>query len=181
MYAVAKLDPAKIDYKIVDQYMANRYLLDALDEWVLNPDYTLLPKLYKMRDLINKIQPHRDAKTKLYRGFSINGNMQNFFGLTPDESFGDPKKTHRIVVKDPTSFTTSPTIAADFGDCVISTTPGAHLKHFLRMTDEVSAAVCQCRNIEPETQYEWVFLPTSPCDFDVRFMAYKKPSWYKFW
>lgn len=180
-FPVVALDPSKLDEKLVETYFKNTKLLDALDEWVLNPDYSLLPRLYEMRDLINKLQPHRDARTKLYRGFSINGTMQNFFGLKANEDFKNPNKDFKITIENPTSFTTSLDIASGFGSCVISTTPGQNLKHFLRITDEVAAAVCRNRNIAPETQYEWVFLPIAPTEISIRFLKYAKPAWYKFW
>lgn len=178
---VIPLDPTKLDGKLVDEYFKNTKLLNALDEWVLNPDYSLLPLLYEMRDLINRLQPFRDSRVKLYRGFSINGNMQNFFGLKANEDFKNKNKDFKITVNDPTSFTSSYDIASGFGDIVISTSPGANLKNFLRLTDEVCAAICKNRNIEPETQYEWVFLPVVPTEFTIRFLKYTKPSWYKFW
>lgn len=180
-FPVLPLDPKKLDEKLVETYFKHKKLLDALDEWILNPDYSLLPSLYEMRDLINKLQPHRDGRTKLYRGFSINGAMQNFFGLKASEEYKNPNKDFKITITDPTSFTSSFDIASGFGNCVITTTPGINLKHFLRITDEVAAAVCKNRNIAPETQHEWVFLPIAPTEFTIRFLKYAKPAWYKFW
>lgn len=180
-FPVVALDPKKLDEKLVDAYFKQTKLLNAIDEWVLNPDYSLLPQLYEVRDLVNKLQPHRDPKTKLYRGFSINGTMQNFFGLKENEDYKNPNKDFKIQIENPTSFTSNYDIAAGFGSCVITTTPGANLKQFLRMTDELSAAVCRNRNIPPETQYEWIFLPINSTEMSIRFLKYTKPAWYKFW
>lgn len=180
-YAVIELEKDKINWDIVEIYKNNDDLLAVIDEWVLNPDYRLLPKLYKVKDLVNKIQPEKNKNIDIYRGFSINGNMQNFFSLKPSEVFNNPDKEFIVTINTPLSFTIERAIAEDFGDCVVHSKINSEIKNFLRLTDELAAAICLRRNISLETQREWVFLPVSPTKLKINFIKYTKPKWWKFW
>ncbi|QXO10853.1 hypothetical protein pEaSNUABM54_00027 [Erwinia phage pEa_SNUABM_54] len=181
MPASIPLVTTHINRELVAYYAKQTQLLNAIDEWVLVPDYKLLPELVRLRHLVNKHQPHRDAKTVLYRGFTVGANYQNDLKVDLKGKYNDLKRPIGVTFDHPTSFTTEKSIAETFGDTVISIRPGAHLNKFLRLTDELCLAICEHRKIDPETQCEWIFLPYEPTEFMTTFIRHEKPKWYEFW
>lgn len=177
-YGVKKLDESRIDWKMVDYYLSHGQLMKSLDHWILSPDYDNLSKLIPVRTLINNTQPLKTYNSEIYRGFSFKAVMQNDMGIQHSETLRNTKTMLDIKLNVPISFTTDLEIAESFGSSIIGWVPGVDVVRLLRITDEVAAAICKLRNIKPETQYEWIFLPDKPIDVKVRMVKYHKPkSW----
>lgn len=172
------LDVSKLNQTIVAEYERHDSLMAILDKWILIPNYTLASELRKVRDLVNRLQPHRDPKTKLYRGFRLSNSTQSH---TPFDSNVKQGDTVSIEFDSPRSFTSDPDIAAGFGDTIIVIRPGKYVKSFLRITDELSYVICKRRNIDPSTQCEWLLLPETKITIDATLLLQTKPKWYKFW
>lgn len=168
-----KINLSKVDMGLVNFYLSHKKLMSNLDNWVLSPDYDNLPDLMKLRDLINKHQPTSND-TKLYRGFILGEPTQNTHGLDYNKLNSNTEKRIEITINKPTSFTTSLDIANAFGSTVISITPGKLTKYFLRMTDEVAVGLCKLRNIKPETQHEWIYIPDVPMKITADVLSYAK-------
>lgn len=173
--SIKGLDATKIDWKMVDYYLSHRKLMNALDAWVLSPDYDNMPDLLKLREIINRMQPERGNRT-IYRGFILGDRYQNTHGLDYGYMKDAPKGTLQINIENPTSFTPDLEIAKSFGSTVIGIKPGNHTKYFLRLTDEISAALCRMRNIDLQTQYEWIYLPDVPLKINIDVVELTKPK-----
>lgn len=173
--SIKDLDSNKIDWKMVDYYLSHPKLMETLDAWVLSPDYDNMPNLLKLRELINKMQPEKTNRI-LYRGFILGESYQNTHGLDYGHMKDAPKGKLQIEISTPVSFTTDLEIAKSFGSTVIGIRPGYHTKYFLRMTDEISAALCRMRNIDLQTQYEWIYLPDVPLKINIDVVELTKPK-----
>lgn len=172
------IDVSKLNQQIVAEYEKHENLMTILDHWVLVPNYELGPALAKVRDLVNRLQPHRDPRTKLYRGYRFQNPTQNKSGIAANVKQGE---VVAIECDEPRSFTDDPEIAAGFGDNVIVMTPGGLTKSFLRFTDELSYVICKRRNIKPVTQREWLLIPDKKISFDATVLIHSKPKWYSLW
>lgn len=181
MAAEIPIIQSKLNSNVMRAYERYPELLSALDQWILVPDYSLVPTLKELRSLVNKIQPHRDAKTTLYRGVSIGGQYKNDHNFKREGVDRKPGDTVMLTVTTPISFTTDRGIAAAFGSTLLSARPGQYLNQFLRVTDELSAIVCARRNVELVTQKEWVLLPDSSVSLSATVISYDRPRWYELW
>lgn len=175
-YGIKMLDPSTIDWKMVDYYLSNRKIIDTLDHWILIPDYDNLPTLLKVRDLINNAQPLKTYNNEIYRGFSFKAAMQNSMGIVHDARLTNQNHRFDIKLDVPISFTTDLEIAESFGSTVLGIVPGTDVTKFLRITNEMAAAICKLRNIDLQTQHEWIFLPDTPITAKARMLKYKKPK-----
>lgn len=173
--SIKDLNSNNIDWKMVDYYLSHSKLMETLDAWVLSPDYSNMPNLLKLRELINKMQPEKTNRI-LYRGFILGESYQNTHGLDYGHMKDAPKGKLQIEINTPVSFTTDLEIAKSFGSTVIGIRPGHHTKYFLRMTDEISAALCRMRNIDLQTQYEWIYLPDVPLKINIDVVELTKPK-----
>lgn len=168
-----EINLSKVNMGLVNYYLSHKKLMSNLDNWVLSPDYDNLPDLMKLREIINKHQPVSNDNS-LYRGFVLGESTQNTHGLDYNTLNANTKKKIQMTIDKPTSFTTSLEIANAFGTTVISINPGEFTKYFLRMTDEVAVGLCKLRNIKPETQHEWIYLPDVPMKITADVLSFAK-------
>ena len=177
---IYKVDKQTVDWKAVNFYLGNRKLLDNLRNWVEFPNYDCLPGLRYLAREVDRIQPHKDKGTPLYRGMSLEIKMQNNLGIKPNDIYNNPNYKFSITLDKPTSFSTDIRIAEDFGKSIIMIQPGSFISDFLRITPELSTAMATLTKVTPTSEREWVWLRQDPVKFDTHFVKYKKPllpSW----
>lgn len=177
--SIRDIDKSKVDWKLVNYYLSHPKLMENLDRWVLSPDYDNMPDLVKLRELINRMQPER-KDIPVYRGFNLGERTQNTHGFVYEVLKNIPKGKLMLTINTPVSFTTDVEIAKSFGSTVIKIQPGVYTKYFLRMTDEISAALCRMRNIPLQTQHEWIFLPDVELKTGIEVIELGKPKLFSF-
>ena len=172
------LNKTDLNFKIIEKYRAFPKLLEALDNWILMPDKTLLPKLMELTQIVNKIQPLTNDIVA-YRGFN------NSFFLSYQETFGLPKvpELNSVTTRtttNPMSFSTDIRIARAFGSIILQTQLNIAKHHFLRITDELAYLISiERRKLkEIETQKEIIVFPNTELQIKV-IETNKKPSWFK--
>jgi len=112
------LDPA-----IVNELRSHKELLKRIKDWTVLPDKNLLKYLTQMSEIIDKLYKF-DIKC-LYRGVRVHGTGQGM-DLIDETGFINHIKAEVKVgykftyqAKEPTSFSQSQTIAANFGKVIV--------------------------------------------------------------
>ena len=167
------LDPLSLDPRIVKAFEARPKLVEAIDNWILVPDYSARDVLNSLVDQVEAIQQAPLVQV-LYRGFDLRRSKQNTMGLSTDQGLWYKIKPHVVgsrfnyTLTTPLSFTTNEAMAQAFGDVVISIDPRTLKNRKLWISPELSYVISRRRNISPQTQDEVILLPDShPFQFTV--------------
>ena len=177
IYVVGK---DEVDLELVQEYLKHMDLLNDLANWTQFANYDMLPSLIKLRTLVNKLQPHTDTETILYRGMGLDIKYQNNLSLKPDDKYKNSNFKFKVLLDKPISFSTNEEIATDFGSSVIEIKPGKLIPNFLRITPEISWALASRNKVTATSEREWIWIPDKIVTIEARFIKYKKPllpSW----
>lgn len=159
-------DESKLDHKKIEKLLKYPDLLKSLNEWILCPDYNLIPKLKQLSQIVDKLYNFNYNNIRIYRGFNKN-SIQDTMGLTNKGFFHDSLKKETKLgyeftykVTNPLSFSIDFNIANAFGNIVIETKLPKHNK--LVITNELAYIINKMRNLKShnKTQKEVIVFPS---------------------
>lgn len=150
------------------------HLIEALDSWVLAPDFQLLEELRKLADVVKRVYRFKGLM-KLWRGVDPASSYQDVMGLAEKGFLWNTVKRHEkgdiftyTNSHSPLSFSTNREIAQAFGKTLVSTVIDFEKADVLVITPELTKLVSQRRNLdEIETQDEVIFFPPYKLEFTI--------------
>lgn len=176
-----------LDMEVVEKLQQPQYKkhLEAVGDWIWDPDYDLAPKLEAAKRTLTPLLK-MDWPKKLYRGFNLN-NLQNTMGLDEEDTKvlervlkwtgSSPKKISvgdrfEFASTSPLSFTNMESQASVFGQIVVAVDTSTVRNRILPITNELHyAIIMQEAKYVPsvfKTYGECVVLPNrQPIRFEV--------------
>lgn len=123
-----------IDEVAVGEIMKHKDLLTAVERWITETDYSLLPKLREAKRVFEVIQPPKQRGT-LYRGFPSKNTG-------PEEGFKtiDIGQTYSYVPTKMMSFSFNRGTSEDFGDVIVGVEFEHEQHRMLHITNEIVMA-----------------------------------------
>lgn len=107
-----------VDMKIVEKMLRYKELLQAVDQWVSDTDYSLLDKLREAKKVFEAIQRPPNHPL-LYRGFKINPGQQNA-GIEERYKKAKPGDKWSYTPEKPMSFSWDKGTTYSYGNIIVS-------------------------------------------------------------
>lgn len=139
-------DKEDVDQRIVQQLLKHDKLLQAMDDWIMEPNRDLLPKLREALRVLAPIQKMKWPK-ELYRGFNVGREGQDTMGLQRAGWFGPkpvdlrPGDKFSYVPEWPLSFTHHEGTAKSYGKVVVRTDVASNRRRLLPISNEMIMAL----------------------------------------
>lgn len=162
-----------VDMKIVEKILRHKDLLKAVEEWIEDCNYQLLPQLQEAKKVFEAIQKP-PVHSLLYRGFKIDTGQQNSL---VDQHYKKMQVGARweYTPDKPMSFSWHKGNTGSFGNIIVSAEGAKLTNRCLHLTHEVVMALLQMEgDWTPEdelyifTEAESVFLPDGkPIEFTL--------------
>jgi hypothetical protein len=127
-----------VDMKVVEQMLKYPKLLRAVENWISDTDYKLLPQLQEAKRVFESIQRPKQHPI-LYRGFKINTGQQNS-GIAQRYKKMQPGEKWNFTPDQPMSFSWHQGTTRAYGNIIVSAN-GNLAKRCLNITNEVIAAM----------------------------------------
>lgn len=161
-----EVTPVNLCQDRLDALSQKKELLRALLQWVVFPDYGLVPQLRELGMLVEKLY-QLPEKMEIFRGFDPSGqNGQNTLGLGPGAEPSEIVHTYESATR-ALSYSTDPEIAQSYGALLVHSTLDFKRHNALVITDELAHLICEMKGEIAQTQKEVIVLPPLSIQFKI--------------
>lgn len=153
-----EISPTQLCQDKLSVLSKQKELLRTLLQWVVFPDYSLVPQLRELGALVESVY-QLTGKMDIYRGFDPSGqNGQNTMGLgegaKPTEIVHTYEHSTRAL-----SYSTDCEIARSYGQLLVHTVLDFKQHNALVITDELAHLISEMKGEVSQTQKEVIVLP----------------------